>query len=142
MINIVTVFVYSWLWRTAGRGGFPNALWIRKVILPYIAYLITQNIAFVLLTAIASMLPITYQDDEITERNTWWLWLVGAVYGLGISFLFTDIITSITSFLVITSFFACGVMVCDYTLDQYAEDIWYLFEYCFGALLGLSVILS
>lgn len=142
MVEIATIFVFSWLWRTAGRGGFPNALWIRKIVVPYIVFIGTLNMAAALLFSAASMLPITYKDDEITEKNTWWLWLVGAVYGLAVAVLYTDLVICITSFITVASVFACGAMTSDYVKDNHSGDIWYLFEYAFGALLGLAIILT
>ena len=142
MINALTIFVFSWLWRKAGEGGFKHALWIRKIVIPYIAYILTHNLAFSIFVIIGSTREITYKDDEITPQNTWWLWVVGAIYGLGVSLLYKNVILCATSFIVVMSVFACGVMVVEYTKDQYAEDIQPAFELVFGALLGLSVILS
>ena len=137
-------FVSSFLWRMAGRGGFPNALWLRRVVVPYIAFLLTDNLIASLLFAASLMLPITLIGDDIeTNIKNGWIYALAAIHALAVSFYFHEsIFLMVLCFICLTFTYAGGVRLTAHTEDQYGEDHWWLFEYFYGAVVGISISLS
>ena len=113
--------IFSWLWRVAGRGGFPNALWLRRLIVPYMIWLATGNILSSLVISGGAMLPITLKGSEIKD-NYGWLFILGAFYGIGMALLFTNWLYMLVSFLVTSQVFAWGAILA----DEPNPDLWWL----------------
>lgn len=141
MVELLIVPIFSWLWRVAGRGGFPNSLWLRRIVVPYMIWLATGNWIGALVIAFATCLPITLKGDHLKDNHLW-LWVLGAIYGLGVALLFHDWTHSLAAGIFTATLFSCGFILVDFSMDKYAEDFWGLFEYCFGFWIGLAVLLS
>src|SRR3990172_73939 len=99
---LFTIPIFSWLWRVAGRGGFPNSLSIRRIAIPYMVAISTDTVVAPIILSIAACLPITLKGDDVGD-NFLWLWVVGAVYGLGLGLLFQESILAAVTILIVTS---------------------------------------
>lgn len=135
-------FINSWLWRTAGRGGFPNSLWLRRFVFPYIVAVMSDTIIAPIVLLTAACLPIPRSGHNLHTKLYILTFLVGAVYGLGVALLFESWLFSILSCLIITALFGIGVIACDWSLKESADDIWDEWEKLFGFVLGIWVMLG
>ena len=133
---ILLPFIFSWLWRVAGRGGFQNSLLLRRIVIPYIAYILFKNPIVPLSIFIGACLPIPRKGHKFHDKYYSLTFLVGAVYGIST--------LNLLYFLATVLLFGSGVILSDYFLERefYKADIWWLFEYCFGFFLGLALVLS
>ncbi len=142
--KILFVFISSWLWRVAGRGGFSNSLWLRRIVVPYMAYLLTGHLIASLIFALSLTLPITLVGNDIRKNlKNGWIFLLALIHGLALSlFYYPDLKTMFFSALTTSFLYTAMILLVENFRYEEGENMWYLFEYGCGCLFSLAIVLS